>query len=165
MPVVEVESKYEVLDDEDPGIITAGSIVTVGIKLKRRLRWSNEDEVKLPDKVESKPRKSHSVHCPYFPDDKQEFWWVYIVDRKRFALVTAPLLVTSLVSTQDIELKFTAPHKPGTFSYTIVVRSDSYVDCTVQRPTTVSISTTTQSSLTLSYPFNSLTKVFRSQTD
>lgn len=217
MPIVNVESKFEVLDDEDPGVITAGSIVTVAVKLTRKnmkeifnkedrplegdidvvdteintttttadeaetnqsdsdannnknnikktSSQSPTDEVNIQnnnnksssemnseddedewgrrfqEKVlkkqkvfESKPRKSHSVHCPYFPDDKQEFWWVYVVDRKRFALVTAPLLVTSLVDTEEIELKFTAPHRPGIYAYTIVVRSDSYVDCTVQK--------------------------------
>lgn len=211
MPQVLVESKFEVLDDEDPGVITAGSIVTVAVKLKRRpmkdlfekeisdeslvassvsdkeesaneetelintedesesntdvksnnVNGSSGDKVKsvaskpiksnsdddeeewdrkFQERVikkqkvfESKSRKSYSVHCPYFPDDKQEFWWVYVVDRKRFSLVTAPLLVTGLLDTEEIELKFTAPHRPGVYSYTIVVRSDSYVDCTVQK--------------------------------
>ena len=27
-----------------------------------------------------------------------------------------------------MQLKFTAPEKPGTYQYTVVVRSDSYVD-------------------------------------
>lgn len=237
MPLVNVESKFEVLDDEDPGVITAGSIVTVAVKLTRKnlkelfnkedkdckdqdidvvdvetntttttadeaetnqsegdqsdannntdnktnnnnkksptaskspeqgkkvvagedgdnrnnnnnkssseMNSDDDDDEwgrKFQEKVlkkqkvfESKPRKSHPVHCPYFPDDKQEFWWVYVVDRKRFALVTAPLLVTSLVETEEVELKFTAPHRPGIYSYTIVVRSDSYVDCTIQK--------------------------------
>lgn len=239
MPLVQVESKFEVLDDEDPGVITAGSIVTAIVKLKRRQMKelfdqddsealkatstdgsisegstanendqklkqdsqvdsdmgseannnTNNDENKDPsvkavnrdgakknelnkkskannvddkkttssddeeedwnrkfqEKVikkqkvfESKPKKSHPVHCPYFPDDKQEFWWVYIVDRKRFALVTAPLLVTSLVDTEEVELKFTAPNV-GVYSYTIVVRSDSYVDCTILKTSRVDV--------------------------
>lgn len=226
MPFISVESKFEVLDDEDPGVITAGSIVTVSVKLLRKrvgdlfdkgenvlinsentsddkedttteetdlnnsfdesdsnnndkksasntkidtntnhasptnnsqnkskptksTKSSSDDEEewdrKFQEKVlkkqkvfESKSRKSHSVHCPYFPDDKQEFWWVYVVDRKRFSLVTAPLLVTSLIDKEEIELKFTAPHRPGVYTYTIVVRSDSYVDCTVQKAARVS---------------------------
>lgn len=223
MPLVQVESKFEVLDDEDPGIITAGSIVTAFLKLKRKTMkdlfdksdtepakikgdesvleadsnteseansnpgndenkspelnsrkgdsakktdsnkkskpaediedkkaTSSDDEEedwnrKFQEKVikkqkvfESKPKKSFPVHCPYFPDDKQEFWWVYIVDRKRFALVTAPLLVTSLVDTEEVELKFTAPNA-GVYTYTIVVRSDSYVDCTIQKQARVEV--------------------------
>lgn len=236
MPLLSVESKFEVVDDEDPNVITAGSIVTVSVKLKRQkmqdlfdkgeevkaksaendgetsangngivnnssseseadstktkkkidsarkgksnhnssgvssksAKTTTDDDVdeagsgagaggydddddeewdrKFQERVlkkqkvfETKPRKSHSVHCPYFPDDKQEFWWVYVVDRKRFSLITAPLLVTSLVESEDIELKFTAPHRPSTYTYTIVVRSDSYVDCTIQNSTKVEV--------------------------
>lgn len=102
--------------------------------------WDRFQErvIKKQKVFESKSKKSHSVHCPYFPDDKQEYWWVYLVDRKRHALVTAPLLVTSLVEKEEFELKFTAPHRPGSYTYTIVVRSDSYVDCIIQRLTKVS---------------------------
>lgn len=97
---------------------------------------SDEDEwdkfqekvVKKEKILESKSKVSHSVHCPYFSDDKQEYWWVYMVDRKRPALATQPVLVTSLVEYEEIELKFTAPTKPGTYKYEIIVRSDSYLD-------------------------------------
>ena len=65
--------------------------------------------------LEGKSRISHSVHCPYFTDDKQEYWWVYIADRKNHALVTPPNTVTSLVDREEVELKFTAPQKPGKF--------------------------------------------------
>jgi translocation protein SEC63 len=165
MPLVQVQCRFEVLDDEDPGVITAGSIVTAVVKLKRRQMrelfdkenteitsgdgnvsdveedWDKKFQEKVIKKqkvFESKPKKSHPVHCPYFPDDKQEFWWVYIVDRKRFALITAPLLVTNLVDTEEVELKFTAPN-PGVYSYTIVVRSDSYVDCTIQKQARIDV--------------------------
>ena len=63
--------------------------------------------------LEGKSRVSHSVHCPYFTDDKQEFWWCYISDRKSHALVTPPSFLTSLVEREEVELKFTAPPKPG----------------------------------------------------
>lgn len=64
--------------------------------------------------MEGKSKVSHSVHCPYFTDDKQEFWWCYISDRKNHALVTPPTHVTGLVEREEVELKFTAPLKPGT---------------------------------------------------
>lgn len=146
MPVISFDSKYEVLDDEDPGVITAGSIVTVKVKLKRQTRDLinvPKPNTELKDKeqkvFESKTRKSHPVHCPYFPDDKQEFWWVYVVNRKQLALVTAPLLVTNLVDTEEVELKFTAPLSPGSYSYTIVVRSDSYLDAVIQEQTRIEV--------------------------
>jgi translocation protein SEC63-like protein len=78
--------------------------------------------------LETKSKKSHSVHCPYFPDGKQEYWWIYLVDRKKHVLMTAPVLMTNLVTQEEIELKFTAPPKPGIYNYSVVVRSDSYID-------------------------------------
>ena len=60
---------------------------------------------------------SHSVHSPYFTDDKQEFWWCYISDRKNHALVTPPIHVTGLVEREEVELKFTAPAKPGMYIF------------------------------------------------
>ena len=63
--------------------------------------------------LEGKSKVSHSVHSPYFTDDKQEFWWCYISDRKNHALVTPPIHVTGLVEREEVELKFTAPAKPG----------------------------------------------------
>jgi len=77
--------------------------------------------------LEGKSRVSHSVHCPYFTDDKQEYWWVYICDRKTYRLVTPPYHLTGLVDYDEVELKFTAPGKRGLYSFTVVIRSDSYM--------------------------------------
>jgi len=79
--------------------------------------------------LSGKSRVSHSVHSPYFTDDKQEFWWVYIADRKTHNLITPPYHLTSLVTAEDVELKFTAPGKPGHYNFTVCVRSDSYFGC------------------------------------
>lgn len=245
MPYVSIKAKFEVLDDEEPHIITAGAIVTITIDLTRRpiltilddqdskhnssavdeilpppdqdledggdvqenqsedspddsasehseveiennnvLRERNvkqkkktkksgqvsgskdddsknvsksdktepsatseeEWDKKFHEKVikkqkvfESKPRISHTVHCPYFPDDKQEFWWLYMVDKKRARLITAPMLITNLIKHEVVELKFTAPIKPGQYNYTIILRSDSYVDCLVHKNATINV--------------------------
>lgn len=77
--------------------------------------------------LEGRSRVSHSVHCPYFTDDKQEYWWVYICDRKTHSLVTPPYHLTNLVDEEEVELKFTAPGKPGHYGFTVMVRSDSYI--------------------------------------
>merc|ERR1719491_1456338 len=77
--------------------------------------------------LSGKSRLSHSVHCPYFTDDKQEHWWVYICDRKTHSLITPPYHLTNLVTTEEVELKFTAPGKPGHYNFTVCVRSDSYL--------------------------------------
>lgn len=82
--------------------------------------------------LEGKSKISHSVHCPFFPDDKQEFWWCYIADRKNHALITPPNHVTSLIDREEVELKFTAPQKPGHYSFTVCLKSDSYLGVDVQ---------------------------------
>lgn len=59
--------------------------------------------------------------------DKQEYWWVYISDRKSHTLLTAPYHVTALVDVEEIQLKFTAPRWPGVYTFTVCLRSDSYL--------------------------------------
>jgi len=79
--------------------------------------------------LSGKSRVSHSVHSPYFTDDKQEYWWVYISDRKSHSLITPPYHLTSLVHEEEVELKFTAPSKEGIYNFTVCVRSDSFLGC------------------------------------
>lgn len=83
--------------------------------------------------LEKKGKISHTVHCPYFPEDKQEFWWIYLADRKRKALISIPVLLTNLVDKESVELKLRAPDIPGIYSYSVIVRSDSYVDFDVTK--------------------------------
>jgi translocation protein SEC63 len=60
------------------------------------------------------------------------FRWVYICDRKTHNLITPPYHVTGLVTEEEVELKFTAPSKPGHYSFFVVVRSDSYLGLDLQ---------------------------------
>ncbi|CAH1799731.1 unnamed protein product [Owenia fusiformis] len=87
-----------------------------------------QEEAKKENVLEAKSKETHSVHCPYFPLDKQEWWWVYVADRKHHQLITAPVQVTSLKHEEEISLKFSAPTKPGNYQYTVVLRSDSLFD-------------------------------------
>lgn len=75
------------------------------------------------EKLEGKSKISHSVHCPNFPEDKQEYWWTYICDRKSRTLLTAPYHVTNLVDREEVQLKFTAPRWPGVYSFSVCLRS------------------------------------------
>ncbi|RUS73201.1 hypothetical protein EGW08_019047 [Elysia chlorotica] len=83
-------------------------------------------ESKKENSLDTKLKESHLVHCPFFPGEKQEAWWVYLADRKRHLLVTAPVHVCSLKAEEEVQLKFSAPQKPGHYQYTVVMRSDSY---------------------------------------
>lgn len=92
--------------------------------------WSNiKDEMMQPDRLmEVKSKESHIVHCPYYPMEKHEHWWVYIINKKTNLLLSAPQQVTNLKDTEKIQLKFSAPERPGNYQYLVVVKSDSYVD-------------------------------------
>jgi len=88
-----------------------------------------DDDLIQPEKLlEVKSKESHIVHAPYFPMEKHEYWWVYIVSKKTNELQTPPQQVTCLKEHEEVQLKFTAPEKTGTYQYSVVVRSDSYVD-------------------------------------
>ncbi|XP_063984202.1 translocation protein SEC63 homolog isoform X2 [Diachasmimorpha longicaudata] len=77
--------------------------------------------------LEGRSNVSHEVHCPLFPDVKQEYWWVYMCDRKSHTLITTPIHVTGLVDREEVQLKFAAPSWPGLYTFAVCLRSDSYL--------------------------------------
>lgn len=79
------------------------------------------------ERLEGRSKSSHPVHCPYFPLEKQEYWWCYICDRKSNTLLTAPAHVTALVDAHELQLRFTAPRWPGLYTFVCCLRSDSYI--------------------------------------
>lgn len=92
------------------------------------MEWEKfQQKINKREKLEGRSKTSHSVHCPSYPEDKQEYWWTYICDRKSQTLLTAPFHVTNLVDHQEVQLKFTAPRWPGVFTFTVCLRSDSYM--------------------------------------
>lgn len=95
---------------------------------KEQVEWEKiQQKLNKREKLEGKSKLSHSVHCPGFPEDKQEYWWTYICDRKSRTLLTAPYHVTNLVDTEEIQLKFTAPRWPAVYTFCVCLRSDSYM--------------------------------------
>lgn len=77
--------------------------------------------------LETKSKVTHPVYSLYFPEEKQEWWWIYIADRKDQTLISMPYHVCTLRDQEEVELKFPAPSKPGNFQYTVFLRSDSYM--------------------------------------
>uniref|UniRef100_A0A8B9JZY4 SEC63 homolog, protein translocation regulator n=1 Tax=Astyanax mexicanus TaxID=7994 RepID=A0A8B9JZY4_ASTMX len=189
LPHITMETKLQVLDDEDSNNITAGSIVTVTVILTRKRMavsdaaknktkvWQNKSKgakkaakskkKKLTKKrpvpqqqtakgdktkqangnvagnewealqqsiqrreralLETKSKITHPVYSLYFPEEKQEWWWLYIADRKDQTLVSMPYHVCTLKDTEEVELKFPAPSKAGNYQYSVILRSDSYM--------------------------------------
>ncbi|VDN04762.1 unnamed protein product [Thelazia callipaeda] len=91
--------------------------------------WANENFVKKESFLESKSKKTHPVHCPYFPGEKFEWWWLLLVDKKLRKLVVPAAHCTTLVTEQTVEIKFAAPQHKGIYYYNLLVKSDSYMDC------------------------------------
>ncbi|KAL0967128.1 hypothetical protein UPYG_G00248130 [Umbra pygmaea] len=77
--------------------------------------------------LETKSKVTHPVYSLYYPEEKQEWWWLYIADRKDQALVSMPYHVCTLRDTEEVELKFPAPSKTGNYQYSVILRSDSYL--------------------------------------
>lgn len=42
-------------------------------------------------------------------------------------MLTPPYYVTALVEQEEVQLKFTAPRWPGVYTFTVCLRSDSYL--------------------------------------
>ncbi|XP_050343052.1 translocation protein SEC63 homolog [Nymphalis io] len=91
-------------------------------------QWDKfQKRIQKRERLEGRSKSSHPVHCPYFPSEKQEYWWCYICDRKSNTLLTAPAHVTALVSSHELQLRFTAPRWPGLYTFVCCLRSDSYI--------------------------------------
>eukprot|EP00116_Pleurobrachia_bachei_P002077 sb/3462339/ len=73
--------------------------------------------------------ESHPVHCPYFPVDKEEGWWVFIADRKTGEVITQPKYVAGLKDELEVILKFQAPDTVGHHKYNVILKSDCYIAC------------------------------------
>lgn len=99
-----------------------------------------------PEKIvpEGKSKMSHPVHCPFFNEEKQEWWWLYICDTKtkKFPYLAKPQLVTDLGNTDDavtVKIRFLAPEKPGNCNLKVVLHSDSYIGCDVVKNETMAV--------------------------
>uniref|UniRef100_A0A1I8A4C1 J domain-containing protein n=1 Tax=Steinernema glaseri TaxID=37863 RepID=A0A1I8A4C1_9BILA len=92
--------------------------------------WAKHGEVGRKENVlETKSRLTHVVHAPYFPNDKYEWWWLYLIDKKMRKLVSPVISCKTLIDEETVEIKFPAPQQKGNYSLTLFVKSDSYVDC------------------------------------
>ena len=100
-----IELSFDVLDKER---ITAGQSVNIVVNLER------EDDVTGP------------VIAPFFPQKREEGWWVVVGDAKNNSLVSIKRV--TLQQKAKVKLELIAP-APGHHSYTIYYMSDSYTGC------------------------------------
>lgn len=100
-----IEMSYEVQDKDR---IHSGSSVNVVVQLER------EDEVTGP------------VIAPFYPQKREEGWWVVIGDPKSNSLLSIKRL--TLQQKAKVKLDFVAP-SPGHHTYTLYFMSDAYLGC------------------------------------
>ncbi|KDR19736.1 putative U5 small nuclear ribonucleoprotein 200 kDa helicase [Zootermopsis nevadensis] len=100
-----IEMSYEVQDKDR---IHSGSSVNVIVQLER------EDEVTGP------------VIAPFYPQKREEGWWVVIGDPKMNSLLSIKRL--TLQQKAKVKLDFVAP-SPGHHTYTLYFMSDAYLGC------------------------------------
>ncbi|XP_061184302.1 U5 small nuclear ribonucleoprotein 200 kDa helicase-like isoform X1 [Saccostrea echinata] len=100
-----IEMSFEVQEKES---LHSGSPVNVLVSLER------EDELVGP------------VVAPFFPQKREEGWWVVIGDNKSNSLLSIRRL--TLQQKAKVKLDFVAP-SPGHYNYTIFFMSDAYMGC------------------------------------
>ncbi|KAF3831812.1 hypothetical protein GH733_000624 [Mirounga leonina] len=59
--------------------------------------------------LETKSKITHPVYSLYFPEEKQEWWWLYIADRKEQTLISMPYHVCTLKDTEELEVHEAKP--------------------------------------------------------
>ncbi|KAF8366330.1 dnj-29 [Pristionchus pacificus] len=96
---------------------------------------SDEDdwvaETKKPV-LEAKSYETHPVHCPFYPGEKFEWWWLTLSfsEKKGQRRLIAPVTsCKTLVKEQTVEIRFPAPETKGSYMLQLGVQSDSYIDC------------------------------------
>ena len=52
--------------------------------------------------LETKSKVTHPVYSLFFPEEKQEWWWLYIADRRDQTLVSMPYHVCTLKDTEEV---------------------------------------------------------------
>lgn len=66
--------------------------------------------------LETKSKVTHPAYSLYFPEEKQEWWWLYIADRRDQTLVSMPYHVCTLKDMEEVsDFTFTTDH-PNTFN-------------------------------------------------
>ncbi|VDP35033.1 unnamed protein product [Heligmosomoides polygyrus] len=132
MPRLSIQTAVVVEGEDDDHEITAGCVVTIKVTLTRTsLLDPIVSKPKLQVDFDAKSHKTHLVHCPYFPSEKYEWWWLVMTmwDKKQRRLVCPTVACKTLVDEQTVEMRFSAPPVKGTYNFQLSVRSDSYMDC------------------------------------
>ncbi|KAI8343707.1 Sec63 Brl domain-containing protein [Chlamydoabsidia padenii] len=156
---------FKVIGDK---IITTGAIITFVLKLKngqvqsidvktdenKEIDNNDEesgDEDEFDEQGNTKVKKEDDegngtlplAHTPYYPNEKKPYWWIFLGDPKVNRILVPPRKVTDIVDEKTIRVPFAGPPKPGTYTFSLFVKSDTYagtdilqdIQLTIQDPT------------------------------
>ncbi|KAG2216131.1 hypothetical protein INT45_005643 [Circinella minor] len=140
---------FKVVGDK---IITPGAVVTFVLKLqnidaksatengKNKTISEDSDDEELLDDVTGKLKKEEKTegtlplaHTPYYPGEKKPYWWVFLGDPKVNRILVPPKKVTDITDEQTVQISFPGPPKPGTYTFSLFVKSDTYVGTDIQQ--------------------------------
>lgn len=134
---------FKVIGDK---IITTGAIITFILKLRNgevtSIETTQEKEVEKKDDQEEEEdeaivspedekkkdgRTLPMAHVPFYPGEKKPCWWIFLGDPKVNRILVPHKKVTDIVDEQTIKIPFPGPPKPGVYTFSLFVKSDTYV--------------------------------------
>ncbi|KAI9266372.1 Sec63 Brl domain-containing protein [Helicostylum pulchrum] len=134
---------FKVIGDK---IITTGAIITFILKLKNgevtSVEASNKEQKELeteeeeedeaivsPDDEKKDPNAKAlpMAHVPFYPGEKKPCWWIFLGDPKVNRILVPHKKVTDIVDEQTIKIPFPGPPKPGVYTFSLFVKSDTYL--------------------------------------
>ncbi|KAI8909214.1 Sec63 Brl domain-containing protein [Gorgonomyces haynaldii] len=127
-----INAEYKVLGE--PAIIPS-AIVTLSVKIGSWKQEKPEFDPSILDPEEEEKQKwfeskkqESNVYAPYYPQEKKPGFWVGLANVN----MQPPRLITmgkvyGLDTPKTVRLQFQAPPQKGKWTFTIVVKSDSYL--------------------------------------
>uniref|UniRef100_A0AC34R9V4 J domain-containing protein n=1 Tax=Panagrolaimus sp. JU765 TaxID=591449 RepID=A0AC34R9V4_9BILA len=130
----EGDSEKSDADIEDASIINENDVDAVSNNDSTDDEGDHWDDgmVRKEALLEREPTDNHEVHAPYYPLDKYEWWYLYLLDKKTKQMIALPISCKTLKDSKTVELRFAAPQAVKTYLYTLHVLSDSYLDASYQ---------------------------------
>ncbi|XP_032222645.2 U5 small nuclear ribonucleoprotein 200 kDa helicase-like isoform X1 [Nematostella vectensis] len=150
----EVESVFDImdLDDEERNKLLKLDDVQMQDVARFCNRYPNiELSFEIPDKnqiktgrpvnmtvdLEREDEQPGAVIAPFFPQKREEGWWLVIGDTKANSLISIKRL--TLQQKAKVKLDFVAPSSPGTYSYVLFFMCDAYMGCDQEYPFKITV--------------------------
>jgi len=84
------------------------------------------------------------VIAPFFPQKREEGWWVVIGDPKANSLASIKRL--TLTHKSQLKMDFVSPSSPGSYNYVLYLMSDAYMGCDQEFKFTLTVGSQASSS-------------------